>query len=133
VQELKPENANTGWFAAIEALEKARAIWSLQACLCHASPDVQVKAIEALGHVRDSRTAHFIILYAEYMAVDVGGSESATVHGIRLHSIAQTMSAITGLPNTYNRDSSEKLMQNLDDLRRLVDQWRRWELEHEKV
>jgi hypothetical protein len=107
VEQLNPENQNTAWFAAIATLEKVRAIWSLQACLCHRSPDVQVKAIEALGHVRDSRAAHFIILYAEYMTVDVGGSESATIHGILLHSIAQTMSAITGLPNTYNRDSNE--------------------------
>ena len=122
-RDLNPKNSNAQWFDAIDVLEHEHAIWSLQACLCHRSLDVQVKAIRALGRLKDARSVHFLLVYADYMAISVMGSENATVHGFIHGDLAVTLSAITGIQVSI-------LGQDPEGLKKAIRKWQRWELDH---
>jgi hypothetical protein len=120
--QLNATRGNRDWAAGIEALEQQKAIWSLQAALCHPSEDVQVLALRALGRLNDKQSVPFILLYADYMSVLVIGSESATVHGIIQHEIAESLSHITGVPIQIDGQDPE-------GLQKAIRRWTRWQLD----
>lgn len=123
--QLDSARNNNDWFAGIEALEQQKALWSLQAALCHPQEDVQIHAIRALGRLKDPRAVPFLLIYADYMAVFEGGSRNAALHGIIHKSLAQTLSAITGVSVTLDR-------QDPDGLKRAIRQWAQWNLDQTK-
>ena len=96
-EDLDANKRNTTWFAALEKLESEKAVWSLTSALCHPSNDVQIYALRALARVKDERVLPFLFQYADAMAFFQGGSESATIHGIKHVDIAKVFGAITGL------------------------------------
>ena len=111
--------SNVDWFEGVAALEKQKALWSLLSCLIHPSEDVQINALRSLERMGDKRAVHFLLIYAEYMAVDESGSENATIHGIIHKSIAQTLSALTGMKVTLKGQDPE-------GLKRGIKIWRKW-------
>jgi hypothetical protein len=116
---------NVTWFEGVKELEDHKAAWCLACCLCHPSSDVQIHALRALKRLGDRRVVPFLVLYAEYMAVTIGGSENATIHGVIHTDVAQTLSALTGV-------RVEIKGQNPEGLLRGVRLWRRWLVEQEK-
>jgi hypothetical protein len=110
---------NVTWFEGVAGLEKRRATWSLLSCLCHPSPDVQIHALRSLERLDDKRAVPFLVLYAEYMAVEVEGSETATIHGVIHGSVAKTLSSLTGVAVTIKG-------QNAEGLKRGIRLWRKW-------
>jgi hypothetical protein len=93
---LDSSGSNNDWFDAIAVLEREKAIWSLQACLCHPHDDVQIHALRSLLRLGDRAAVPFLLIYADYMAVHESGSENATIHGIIHSAIAETLSGLTG-------------------------------------
>jgi hypothetical protein len=115
---------NIEWFEGVAGLEKEKAIWALLSCLVHPHVDVQGHALDSLARIKDKRTVPFLLIYAEYMAVYVDGSESATLHGLLQQGIAKTISTITGVKWVLdNGQDPEKLKQG-------IKRWRKWENEH---
>jgi hypothetical protein len=110
---------NVEWFEGVKELQAAKAIWGLQACLCHPSEDVQILALGSLEKLRDTRAVPFVVLYGEYMAVHEAGSENATIHGAILESVARTLSKLTGEEVIVKGQDPGKLKQGLR-------RWRRW-------
>jgi hypothetical protein len=110
---------NVDWFEGVAELEKQRAVWCLQSCLCHPSPDVQIHALRSLERLRDKNAVAFLVLYAEYMAVPVAGSENATIHGVLHASLAKTLSALTGVEVTLKGQDEEGLKKG-------IKRWRKW-------
>jgi len=88
---------NTSWFEGVKELEKLKAVWSLQSCLCHPHDDVQIHALRALACLKDERSLPFLLKYASAMAVHESGSENATIHGVIHDETAKALSSITGL------------------------------------
>lgn len=88
---------NDLWFDAVEELAKHGAIWSVASCLSHASCDVRIHALRALAQLRRREVLPFLLQYADTLCTSVGGSESATVHGVAQHEAAAALSAITGM------------------------------------
>ncbi len=121
--QLNSSRSNHDWISGIIALERQKAIWSLQASLCHPNDDVQIDALRALGRLKDSRAVPFLLLYADYMAVIVPGSESATIHGIIHHEVAETLSLITGLEIQIEGQDPE-------GLQKAIVRWTRGQLDH---
>ncbi|HVW01878.1 MAG TPA: hypothetical protein VHB77_16110 [Planctomycetaceae bacterium] len=110
---------NVDWFEGVKELETEKAVWALQACLCHPSDDVQIHALRSLERLHDARAVPFLMVYAEYMAVHVEGSENATIHGVIMESTARTLSKLTG----------EEVVVKGQDVRRLregIHRWRIW-------
>jgi uncharacterized protein (TIGR03067 family) len=112
---------NVDWFEGVAGLEKEKAVWSLLSCLCHASVDVQIHALRALERVKDKRAVPFLLLYAEYMAVLVEGSENATLHGNLQQSTAKTLSALTGVEVVLKGQDPEGLKKG-------IRKWRKWQV-----
>jgi hypothetical protein len=110
---------NVEWFQAVTRLENAKAVWCLQSCLCHPSEDVQIRALQSLRRVGDKKAVHFLLLYAEYMAVCEDGSENATIHGIIHESIASASSDLTGVRLAVDGQDPE-------GLRLGIKKWRKW-------
>jgi hypothetical protein len=110
---------NAEWFEGVNELAAEKAVWSLASCLVHPHEDVQILALRALERLRDPRVVPFLLIYADYMAVWEGGSESATIHGIIHSSIGSALSALTGVP-------VEIKGQDPEGLRRAIARWRRW-------
>ena len=110
---------NVEWFRGIARLEKAKAVWSLQSCLCHPSEDVQIRALQSLERLGDKHAVPFLLIYSEYMAVLEAGSENATIHGIIHESIARTCSALTSVRVALNGQDPEGLKLG-------IKKWRRW-------
>jgi hypothetical protein len=110
---------NVDWFGGVAELEKQRAEWCLQSCLCHPSQDVQIHALRSLERLKDKSAVSFLVLYAEYMAVPVEGSENATVHGVIHESLAKTLSALTGEEVTLKGQDEEGLKKG-------IKRWRKW-------
>lgn len=113
---------NVEWFEGVAELEKQKAIWSLQSCLLHPSEDVQLHALRSLERVGDRRAVPFLLIYAEYMAVPEAGSENATIHGMIHESLAQTLSALTGVRVSLKGQDPEGLS-------RAIKRWRKWQVE----
>lgn len=111
---------NVDWFEAVERLEREQAVWSLHACLVHQSEDVQIEALRALGRLKNKDAVPFLLIYGDYMAVDEGGSENATIHGIIHESIANALSSITGI------DVELKRRQDPEGLKRGLRLWAKW-------
>ncbi len=123
IRDLNPTNRNVVWFAAVDHLEQQRSVWCLQACLCHPHEDVQIRALRALGRLKDARAVSFLLIYAEYEAVFESGSENATMHGIIHREIAAALSAITGIEVTIGG-------QDPNGIRAGIRKWRKWEIDH---
>jgi hypothetical protein len=121
--DLNPNNSNVTWFAAEEVLEHEHAVWCLQACLCHPHDDVQINALRAIGRLKDPKAVPFLLIYAEYEAMMVGGSESATIHGIIHEELSATLSALTGIIIRIKGQDPEGLL-------KAIHEWRRWLVEH---
>jgi len=117
------ERLNVDWFEGIRRLEEQRAVWSILSCLCHPSEDVQVNALRSLERLGDPRAVPFLLIYAEYMAVFEEGSENATIHGTIHESIAETLSALTGVQVHLERQDPEGLKDG-------IVLWRKWALDH---
>jgi hypothetical protein len=115
---------NVEWFEGVAELEKQKALWSLLSCLIHPSEDVQIYALRSLERLGDKRAVPFLLIYAEYMAVQEAGSENATIHGIIHESIAQTLSVLTGMKVTLKGQDSE-------GLKRGIKIWRKWLVERD--
>ncbi len=111
---------NLDWFEGVKQLEGLGAFRSLLVCLCHPSIDVQAKALRSLARLKEKRTVPFILIYAEYMAVHVEGSEEATIHAIIHRELASTLSSITGVEASIGR------YQDPAGLKRAICQWRQW-------
>ena len=103
-------------------LEREHAVWCLQACLCHPHPDVQINALRALRRLQDPKAVPFLLIYAEYMAVFVPGSEGATIHGIVHEELAATLSALTGIVAEIKEQAPGTLL-------KAIREWRKWLLE----
>jgi len=88
---------NVTWFDGVAGLEREKATWSLLSALCHPHADVQIHALRALTRLKDKESLPFLLSYAEAMADFVGGSESATIHGVIHQDIGKVLTAITGL------------------------------------
>lgn len=116
---LDAKRRNVEWFEGIEILEKEGAVWALVSCLSHPSADVQIHSLRGLGRIGGSNTIPSLLTYAESMAVSIGGSENATIHGIIHETIAKTMSSITGIRITISG-------QDPLELRKGIDMWRAW-------
>ena len=114
---------NVEWFEGVAELEKQKAVWSLLSCLVHPSEDVQIHALRSLERVADKRAAPFLLIYAEYMAVDEAGDENATIHGVIHESVAKTLSALTGVRVSLKG-------QDPAGLSRGTKLWRKWQVEH---
>ena len=110
---------NVEWFEGVKELEAEKAVWGLQACLCHPSEDVQILALLGLERLRDTRAVPFVVLYGEYMAVHEEGSENATIHGAVLESVARALSKLTGEEVVVKGQDPAKLKQGLR-------RWRLW-------
>ena len=120
---LNPQMGNRFLFESrIAVLKNKKAIACLQIALCHPEAGVQIAALRALGELKDPSTVHFILLYAEYMAISIGGSEEATIHGPIHIAIAQTLSEITGVKVTVRGQDPE-------GLQRAILQWEKWDVE----
>jgi hypothetical protein len=117
--QLDPSRRNVEWFAGVAELEAQKALWCLLSSLCHPSPDVQIHALRSLERLGDRRAVPFLLLYAEYMAVIVGGSENATIHGIIHSSAARAASKLTGIPVVIEGQDPEGLKQG-------IRKWRKW-------
>ncbi len=113
------QRRNVEWFEGVAELEKQRAVWCLQSCLCHPSLDVQIHALGSLERLRDKNAVAFLVLYAEYMAVSVEGSENATIHGVLHALLAKTLSVLTGVEVTLKGQDEE-------GLKRGIKRWRKW-------
>lgn len=100
------------WYGALRALEEKRAVWSLQACLTHPDEDVQIKALEALKRLGDSRAVPFLLIYAQYMAVPEEG-EGAANHGIIHIKIAEAASELTGKDFPIHVQNPERLKEGV--------------------
>jgi hypothetical protein len=118
-EKLDVTRRNVEWFEGVQELEQQRAVWCLQACLCHPSDDVQIHALRSLERVRDTRAVPFVVLYAEYMAVYEEGSENATIHGNIHASVARTLSTLTGEELVVKGQDPRKLKEG-------IRRWRRW-------
>jgi RNA polymerase sigma factor (sigma-70 family) len=116
---------NVDWFDGVAELEKHKAVWCLLSCLCHYHADVQIHALRSLERLGDKRAVPFLLLYAEHMAVFIGGSENATIHGIIHQSVAQTLSTLTGV-------RVEVKGQDPSGLHKGLKQWRKWLVEQDK-
>jgi RNA polymerase sigma factor (sigma-70 family) len=116
---LNASKRNATWFDGVKELEKEKAVWCLTACLCHPHPDVQIHALRALAGLKDRRAVSFLVLYAEYMAVLVEGSENATIHGIIHAETARALSELTGVRVTLRGQDPE-------GLKRGVRRWQKW-------
>lgn len=117
---LDPHNRRSAdWHRGVEKLEEEKATWSVVSCLCHPREGVQISALQSLKRLGDRRAVPFVLLYAEYMAVDEEGSEEATVHGLVLESTAGTLSALTGIDVKVKR-------QDVGALKAGIEKWRRW-------
>jgi len=121
IRQLDPARSNNDWFDAVAILEREKAAWSLQACLCHPSEDVQIHALRSLQKLGDPAAVPFLLIYADYMAVMEGGSENATIHGIIHMSVAATLSTLTGISVQIDHQDPEAL-------RKAIRQWTRWQL-----
>jgi hypothetical protein len=119
------QRRNVEWFEGVAELEKQRAVWCLLSALCHPSQDVQIHALRALERLKDKRAVPFLLLYAEYMAVEVDGSENATVHGILHGAVARTLSTLTGVEVALRGQDAEGLKQG-------IKQWRKWQVQQEE-
>jgi hypothetical protein len=117
---------NAEWFEGVAQLEAEGAAWCLTSCVVHPHEDVQIHALRALERIGDRRVVPFLLVYAEYMAVLEGGSESATIHGIVQSSVAKTLSALTGV-------RVEISGQDPEGLRAAITKWRRWLVDHPDV
>jgi RNA polymerase sigma factor (sigma-70 family) len=124
-EKLDATRRNVDWFDGVAELEKQKAVWCLLSCLCHHHPDVQIHALRSLERLGDKRAVPFLLLYAEYMAVLVGGSENATIHGIIHQSAAKTLSALTGVRVAVTG-------QDPDGLKKGIKRWRKWLVEQDK-
>ena len=122
---LDANERNVTWFDGVAELEKAKAVLCLQSCLCHPSPDVQIHVLRSLERLKDKRAVPFLVLYAEYMAVWVDGSENATIHGIIHRSVARTLSSLTGV-----RVTLKDHRQDPEGLRKGIRLWRKWQCEY---
>ncbi len=107
---------NVDWLEGAAELEKQRAVWCLQSCLCHPSQDVQIHALRSLERLKDKSAVAFLVLYAEYMAVHVGGSENATIHGVIHASLAKTLSVLTGVRVTLQGQDVDGLKKGIKRL-----------------
>jgi RNA polymerase sigma factor (sigma-70 family) len=116
---------NVEWFEGVAELEKQKAVWCLLSCLGHYHADVHIHALRSLERLGDQRAVPFLLLYAEYMAVFVGGSENATIHGIIHQSVAQTLSTLTGV-------RVELQGQDPVGLHKGLKLWRKWLVEQDK-
>lgn len=125
-EKLDAKKSNGSWFAGVAELEKQKAVWALLSCLCHPHDDVQIHALRSLEHLGDKRAVPFLLTYAEYMAVLEGGSENATLHGIIHESIANTLSALTGVKVTLEG-------QDPQGLKKGIKLWRKWLVENDVV
>jgi hypothetical protein len=114
---------NVTWFEGVKELEKEKSVWCLASCLCHPHPDVQIRALQSLERLGDKRIVAFVVLYCEYMAVLVPGSENATIHGIIHTTTARTLSALTGVKVAVRQG------QDPEGLKRACRRWRKWLLE----
>jgi hypothetical protein len=121
---LDAKGKNVDWFIGVEELEEQKAVWSLQSCLIHPSEDVQIHALRSLEQIKDKRAVPFLLIYAEYMAIDESGSENATIHGIIQESIAKALSSLTGLKVQITGQDSELLKQS-------IKKWRKWLVEND--
>ena len=110
---------NVEWFEGVARLEKLRAVWCLQSCLCHPHEDVQIHALRALERLGDRRAVPFLLLYADYVAVYEDGSENATIHGVIHRSVAKTLSTLTGIEWKVEGQDPEGLKKG-------IRKWRLW-------
>jgi hypothetical protein len=94
---LDAKKGNLDWFASVSELERREAIWSVLSALCHPHSDVQVHALRSLTRLKRERALPFLLKYAESMAVNIDGSESATIHGVIHQELGKAIAAITGL------------------------------------
>ncbi len=95
-EKLDPNKQNVMWFAGVQELAEAKAVWCLTSGLCHASDDVQVRCARALGELRDRRPVSFMLVVAETFAVWEEGSENATTHGVFQHALSDALNGILG-------------------------------------
>jgi hypothetical protein len=96
-EQLEPTQTNVDWFEAIDSLRKAGARWAIAVALGHPDIDARIHAARALGQMRDRATAFYMVEVARSAAVFVSGSESATLHGIWMHALADAISDCTGI------------------------------------
>ncbi|MBO0858023.1 MAG: hypothetical protein J2P21_06115 [Chloracidobacterium sp.] len=111
---------NVDWFEGVAELEEQKAIWSLLSRLSRPSDDVQYHSLRALKRLEDKRAVPFLLIYAESMAVYVGGSEQTTACGL----IAETLSTLTGISLTIRGQNPRGLME-------VVRQCREWIAGHD--
>lgn len=109
---------------SVTVLKEEKAIWSLQLLLCRPgdlNDQRRVTALKALSDIGDERAVPFILSLAESLSYAVGGSESATEHGIIITVFANTLSSLTGIKN-------EMIMarQDLDGYDEHLRKCRRW-------
>jgi WD40 repeat protein len=115
---------NVDWFEGVAELEKERAVWSLVSCLCHPARGVQIRALRSLERLKDTRAVPFLLLYAEYMAVILEGSECATIHGVIHETVAKTLSTLTGMQVILQGQDPEGLKKG-------IKRWRKWLASHD--
>lgn len=80
----------------IETLQKLGAKWCVAALL--ASPDIddRIKATRAVAKIGDIAQASYLLEVADKSAVFVPGSEEATLQGIHMQSLVDSLNALTG-------------------------------------
>ena len=117
---LEPNRSNHDWFDAVATLQREKAVWALQACLCHPSEDVQIHALRSLRALADRSAVPFLLVYAEHMAVYEGGSETATIHGMIHTTLSETLYALTGVSVVIKG-------QNPEALKKAIRQWTLWQ------
>jgi|GEM_PF-4569417 len=117
---LDVQAQNVTWFEGVGELEKAKAVWCLQSCLCHPSSDVQIRALQSLRRLGNVKAVPFLVIYAEYMAVLVEGSEGATIHGVLQSELAKTLSTLTKVEVTVHKH------QDPEGLKKGIRRWQKW-------
>lgn len=117
-ERLDVRHRNVEWFAGLDELERQRAVWPLVAALWHPSPDVQLRALRALARVADPAVVAPLLTYAESMALFVEGSERATLHGLLHEALAETLSALTGVPVSLQGQDPDGLLRGIAAWRR---------------
>jgi hypothetical protein len=116
---LDSTKENTSWFAALKILEAKKAVGCLQIVLDHPSDDVQIKALEALDSIDNSQAVPFLLIYAQYVNKNVEGSENATIQAIKMETLANTLSGLTGIEVKVKGQDCEALKHGISE-------WMEW-------
>ena len=97
VDRLAPSRLKGNWEEAVAAITKLAAPEVLGLLLRHPDEDVQIYALRGLRKGGTPAQLSTLLIYTHYVAVEEFGSENATIHGILLGELQQTVARLTDI------------------------------------